>query len=286
MRAQTTTTRTHSARPLPRCPPRRLLSPSACTQLPFLGWALHYHHTVFIHTRPDGRAPKSSLIPWVGAEVSAEGTAAVSPTERARSVARDVADISGTAESLTTHHPDYCGQPVWIGLYPEGTRLIPEQHKRALAFAQEHERQAYKYLLQPRVKGLDTVLRGVRPRISHALDLTVAYEGFSAECEKNRRPAGIRDGLFTELCVHVLIRRLPLPTESDDTQRWLEHVWSEKERALSRWEHDGSFEAERIELDLPVRPLVSAFVFFSLFVALCAAGAVQGAVALYHRVSQ
>ena len=48
-------------------------------------------------------------------------------------------------------------QPVWIGLFPEGTRLIPEQHKRALEFAAENQRAAYKYLLQPRVKGLDSV---------------------------------------------------------------------------------------------------------------------------------
>ena len=33
----------------------------------------------------------------------------------------------------------------------------------------------------------------------------------------------------------------------EDPQAWLYGLWAEKERALARWEHDGSFEAERIE---------------------------------------
>ena len=86
----------------------------------------------------------------------------------------------------------------------EQERLLAEQanqHRLALEFARAHGRPSYQYLLQPRVKGLAAVLEGARPRLTHALDLTIAYEGFAAECERNARPAGLLDGIVrSQVC--------------------------------------------------------------------------------------
>lgn len=166
----------------------------------------------------------------------------------------------------------------------QGTRLIPDQHARALEFAERRGYPKFQYLLQPRAKGLEALLRGALPGgLTHALDLTVSYEGFSAECERNSRQSNLFDGVVRELTVHVLIRRVPLPCEGDDVGQWLQQRWKEKEGNLERWEHDGSFEAERIEsLPLPLRPLAGAFVAYILTALLCASSVVHGGLWLYH----
>ena len=238
----------------------RFIMKASLAKIPILGWGLALHHSVFIRSRPEGRA------------------ATVSVAERAATVSADMDDIVATVGSLTTHHS--C-QPCWIVIFAEGTRLIPTQHAKALEFAAQHGRQAYKYLLQPRAKGLASVLQGGRPRLTHALDLTIAYEGFAAECERNAKPSGLMDGLAHEQIAHVLIRRVALPDESDDVQAWLNGLWAEKERALARWEHDDSFEAERFELTLPARPLIGALVLYTALAALCASAAVLGGLEVY-----
>ena len=85
----------------------------------------------------------------------------------------------------------------------------------------------------------------------------------------------------------MLIRRVPLPAPSEEgVQSWLNSLWSEKERALARWEHDGSFEAERIDdLPLPCRPLLGALVAYALWAALTASSAVIGGLRIYHLIT-
>mgnify|MGYP006093678209 CR=1 FL=1 len=239
----------------------RFIMKASLAKLPIIGWGLALHHSVFIRSRPEGRA------------------AQVSVAERAATVTADKDDIVNTVSSLTTHHKAHC---CWIVIYTEGTRIIPEQHARALDFAREHARPAYQYLLQPRAKGLAAVLQGGRPRLTHALDLTVAYEGFSAACERNSRPAGLMDGLVREQVAHVLIRRVAIPDDDDGVQGWLDGLWAEKERALARWEHDGSFEAERLDMPLPARPLLVSLLLYAVIAALCASGLVLAGIELYH----
>ena len=244
----------------------RFICKASLAKLPLLGWGMYLHHNVFIRSRPEGR------------------DASTTESQRAQMVAADLADVNATVISLLDHANPM--QPVWIGLFPEGTRIIPDQHKRALEFAQTHSLQQYRYLLQPRGKGLDAVLASARPRITHALDFTIAYEGFSAECEHNSRMSSIFDGVTRDLTVHVLIRRIALPDAEEDTTAWLRNVWADKERHLARWENDGSFEAERIDLPLPFRPLLAAFACYTSAVIVCASAAVSGGILAYHFMAQ
>lgn len=110
--------------------------------------------------------------------------------------------------------------------------------------------------------------------MTHALDLTLAYEGFAAECERNTRPASLLDAVLRGQTVHVLIRRIELPDESEQALAWLQGVWADKERALKRWENDGHFEAETCELPMPLGPLLAALLGYFAAVAALAAAAV------------
>ena len=256
----------------------RFIGKAALAKVPIIGWGLWLHHTIFIKSRPQGRRGDQ-----VFSQVDSSA-AAPSAAERARTVAADMEGISATVRSVITKQSD-C-QPVWIGLFPEGTRITPEQHKRALEYAKEEGLSAFKYLLQPRVKGLNAVMEAARPRITHVLDLTVAYGGFCAECEKNPRQANILDAITRDQPAHVLVRRLALPAEGEDTLAWLQGVWADKERALARWEHDGSFEAEPLrDLPLLIRPLLGGLIAYIAFAALIATGAVLATIEVYHYVS-
>ena len=80
--------------------------------------------------------------------------------------------------------------------------------------------------------------------------------------------------------MHVLIRRIELPDESEPALGWLHGVWADKERALGRWENDGHFEAEGLSLPMPLRPLLLSLLGFFTSTALLASGAVGGAAGL------
>lgn len=147
----------------------RFLAKASLAKLPLLGWGLWLHDTVFIRSRPPGRGDVEQAV------------------DRSLAVNHDLEDTTRTVRRLTEHHGGCMPGYAWIGLFPEGTRLTPEQHERTLAYAEAQGLPAYAYLLQPRSKGLDALLRGGRPGLTHALDLTIAYEGFSAQAGRNAR---------------------------------------------------------------------------------------------------
>ena len=220
-------------------PAVRFIAKAALAKLPVLGQGLYLHHTVFIRSRPEGRAQHTSA------------------AERAKTVAADTANITESARTLTTEHDH---GPVLLSLFPEGTRITPAQHAKAVAHAGDKGLAPLRFLLLPRAKGLAAVLEGVRPRMTHALDLTLAYEGLSAECERNERAASILDAVRRHpgQGVHVLIRRIELPDAGEDVESWIQQRWVEKERELERWEESGHFDVEPIEMPLPPWPLAGA----------------------------
>lgn len=221
-------------------PAVRFIAKAALAKLPILGQGLYLHHTIFIRSRPEGRAQHTSA------------------AERVKTVALDIENLTETARTLTTEH-DHA--PVTLSLFPEGTRITSAQHAKAVAHAGDKGLAPLRFLLLPRAKGLAAVLEGVRSKMTHALDLTLAYEGLSAECERNERAASILDGVRRHpgQCVHVLIRRIQLPDSGENVDSWIHQRWIEKERDLERWEESGQFDAEPMEMPLPPSwPLVVA----------------------------
>ena len=220
----------------------RFVAKASLRRIPLLGFALRLQQTIFIRSRPEGRV------------------AGTSEEARARTVALDTADIAVTSRQLLEHSPS-----CWLCIFPEGTRVTPEQHQKALAFARSRGLQPHEYLLQPRPKGLEALLEGAQPRLTHALDVTLAYDGYSASTSKNASGApSIVDGISRGVGVSVLVRRIELPEASERTESWLRGLWADKERALARWENDGRFEAEKVDLPLPLRPLVGGLLAYSV----------------------
>jgi hypothetical protein len=117
----------------------------------------------------------------------------------------------------------------------EGTRFTPEKHRRQKA--------PYRHLLRPKAGGLAFAIEVMEGRITHMLDVTIVY------------PDGMTDfwaylgGKIQRVSVHIREITIPEPLlrgrYAEDPefrtafQKWIRHVWEEKDRLIERLlEHD------------------------------------------------
>ncbi len=120
--------------------------------------------------------------------------------------------------------------PIWINLYPEGTRLKPSKLAAAQDFARKNNLPVPKRVLIPRVKGFLATLEGLDGYLDAVYDLTIAY------------PKGQPPTLWQLLSaeghdVKVEIKRFPisdLPVEAEARGEWLMELYRKKDAQLER----------------------------------------------------
>ena len=66
-----------------------------------------------------------------------------------------------TLHRASAHFKTY-NEPVWLLLYPEGTRFTPEKHQASIEFAKEKNVAHYKNLLIPRPKGFNELTTSLK----------------------------------------------------------------------------------------------------------------------------
>jgi len=119
--------------------------------------------------------------------------------------------------------------PVTIMNFVEGTRFAPEKHQT--------QQSPYKNLLRPKAGGIAFTLAAMGEQLNHILNVTIAY------------PQGTR-GFWKFLCgkayeVKVKVDSLPVhehllgdyfsnSTYRDNFHEWLNSLWLEKDRDMSR----------------------------------------------------
>jgi len=117
--------------------------------------------------------------------------------------------------------------PISIMNFVEGTRFTNEKHRR--------QQSPYSHLLKPKAGGIALVLSSMGEQIQRVLDVTIVY------------PDGVTN-FWAFLCgkirkINVRVRSLPVSAEllGDYTndrqfraglQRWLNNIWTEKNRAI------------------------------------------------------
>ncbi|MEM9741883.1 MAG: acetyltransferase [Pseudomonadota bacterium] len=121
---------------------------------------------------------------------------------------------------------DFRDNPVAVLNFTEGTRFTREKH--------DAQGSPYRYLLKPKVGGVELVLNGLRERLDGILDITIHYQGpvpsfwdfLRGRCEAaelvltyHALPNAVRDGL-------------------DDGDRgllagWLDQLWQSKDAAIA-----------------------------------------------------
>lgn len=137
--------------------------------------------------------------------------------------------------------------PASIVIFPEGTTICAESVAKSNRYAEANDLYQPKWLLVPRVTGLQYALDTVGENLDGIWDLTVGYEGV---------PEGAYPEDYYGLCklfgyrsappiVHIRLRYYPIsriPYKDPATfTRWLYGRFEEKDQSLNNFMRDGQF---------------------------------------------
>ena len=122
--------------------------------------------------------------------------------------------------------------PVWIMIFPEGTRLKPEKIEQSKRAARKRGLPEMNRVMLPRPKGIHATLVGLDGYLSAFYDITIDYHG----------PAPKIVSFFTRGGYHVTLhsKRYPLsdvPQEESKLSMWLVQRFVEKEDFFNRMIH-------------------------------------------------
>ncbi|WP_141732696.1 lysophospholipid acyltransferase family protein [Oligoflexus tunisiensis] len=117
--------------------------------------------------------------------------------------------------------------PVWVNIYPEGTRKKPGKLAAAQEFARKSQLPVPRHVLIPRVRGFLATLEGLEGHLHAVYDLTIAYP--------HRAPTlwDLLSGQGTPVTVEI--KRYPiesLPSDPEGRSAWLLKLYQDKDQRL------------------------------------------------------
>uniref|UniRef100_A0A7N9C935 1-acylglycerol-3-phosphate O-acyltransferase 5 n=1 Tax=Macaca fascicularis TaxID=9541 RepID=A0A7N9C935_MACFA len=130
------------------------------------------------------------------------------------------------------------GTPMYLVIFPEGTRYNPEQTKvlsASQAFAAQRGLAVLKHVLTPRIKATHVAFDCMKNYLDAIYDVTVVYEGKDNGGQRRESPT------MTEfLCkecpkIHIHIDRIDkkdVPEEQEHMRRWLHERFEIKDKML------------------------------------------------------
>ncbi len=132
--------------------------------------------------------------------------------------------------------------PMWLVIFPEGTRIRPHKLERAIAFARERGFAEPRHLLLPRPKGFIAAVQSLRGHATAVYDLTIGYEEGVSNLGQYITGAVDR--------VHLHVRRFPmeeLPETDEELAAWLRQRWIEKDERLEEFYRTGEFPGPEVQ---------------------------------------
>jgi len=155
-------------------------------------------------------------------------------------LARDWSKDQSTLETVLEDLQDY-PSPVWILLFPEGTRFTQEKYLASKQFAESRGLPVLKHHLVPRTKGFTyTLSRLDKQKISCVYDVTLG-------CENKIKPSLTNVLLGRETHAHMYIRRIDInkiPDDETEAAKWLSDLYVEKDQILDRFHTTGKFDED------------------------------------------
>lgn len=132
------------------------------------------------------------------------------------------------------------GAPMYLVIFPEGTRYNPELRSvisDSQAFAEKEGLAVLKHTLTPRMKASRVALETMQGHLDAVYDITVAYEG-ALNSKGHRRPAPSMPEFLCKECprVHIHFARVDIkeiPSEPMFFRRWLHQRFELKDRLLT-----------------------------------------------------
>ena len=126
--------------------------------------------------------------------------------------------------------------PLWLTMFPEGTRLKESKLEESQAFAKKSKLPILKHLLTPRSKGFVASVQGLHSYIQAVYEVSIGY--------KDGVPSLWQYVGGYGRVAYMHVRRFPiadLPTSKEDLSQWLQLRWSEKDQLLEHFYTEGKF---------------------------------------------
>lgn len=177
----------------------------------------------------------------------------------ARSWAADRDQFLAKLASLSSFRES--SHPLWLVLYPEGSRLTPEKLAVSHAYAAREGLPVLQHTLLPRLKGFAAMLSVLRPHLDTIYDATVLFEG------RTPSMSTVMSGT-ADTITHVHLESYPIteiPGEEAPLHAWLLARWTEKDARIARFKADPKSVGEPIP-GFSKKPSVAAlYLLFSVF---------------------
>lgn len=133
--------------------------------------------------------------------------------------------------------------PIWMVVYPEGTRFKPSQPSLRIAsqeFATKQGLPVLREVLTPRYKATYLMVQGLKGHAEAVYDITIAYTSDFVKMPDGslfRETAPSMGDFLSGKCkqVHIHLRRIPLngiPEDEEGFQRWLHGVFEVKDKMM------------------------------------------------------
>lgn len=119
--------------------------------------------------------------------------------------------------------------PIWLVIFPEGTRWTPTKLERSRKFAAKHGMTAPQRVLIPRIKGFAAAVDGLGTRMNSVVGVTLDYGPKAPTLLELIR------GDFTE--IHMEIKRTAfadLPKTDDGLEKWLRDDFASRDLFLQK----------------------------------------------------
>ncbi|GLV44598.1 1-Acylglycerol-3-phosphate O-acyltransferase 4 [Carabus blaptoides fortunei] len=150
--------------------------------------------------------------------------------------------------------------PMWLLLFPEGTRYTPNKHEVSVKYARERGLPEFKHHLTPRVNGFLTSLPAMRGKMGAIYDITLVFKP-----NAQIKPA-VTSLLFgRKLECHMYIKRIPfgtVPEDEKEASKFLYAMFEKKDKLKDSFINTGDFFATSgVKREDPVKLKPSYSVF-------------------------
>ncbi|KAL3281231.1 hypothetical protein HHI36_004445 [Cryptolaemus montrouzieri] len=159
--------------------------------------------------------------------------------------------------SELSDYPD----PMWLLLYPEGTRFSEEKHKVSLEFARKNNQPILNYHLLPRTKGFVASLPAMHGKVPAIYDCITVFK------EDDPNQPTMKNLLMGKpVTAHLYIRRIPLeqvPKTEEEQDKFLKDLFINKDKMKEGFVKHGDFFKLTSDLE-PVGPIITKRRYYSL----------------------
>ncbi len=134
--------------------------------------------------------------------------------------------------------------PLWLVLFPEGTRGTAAKIQRSQEFARQRGLTPLDHLLTPRTRGFIASVQGLRTHLHAVYDVTIAYDDGVPTLWQYIQ------GYNRRAHLHVVRTAIEaLPEDEAALAEWLQQRWVDKDQRLAHFYQHGAFPP-------PVEPVV------------------------------